>query len=158
MVFALLHRYFNVQFPRDFPLHDFPIQNDSLCFFPRIHISHIISIFLINGNRFTTSFICKKFRPPKFKCPNLKCHSHESSCTLDQNTAYNSGLPSFSFLELRALTFSSFEQPTLASSLYALNEVSECTYFFSQITCVVFFSWMVSMSMETFCCLSSRFL
>jgi hypothetical protein len=37
--------------------------------------SHILSVFSINGKHFTISFICSRFKPPKFKCINLKCHN-----------------------------------------------------------------------------------
>ena len=41
--------------------------------------SQRLSGFSINGNPFTIPFLCNKFRPPKLRCPNLKCHNQFSS-------------------------------------------------------------------------------
>ena len=78
-------------------LYEFLTKKVSLCFFPKMHPSQTLSGFSINGNPFTIFFVCSSFIPPKFRCPNMKCHSHESSWTSVWNAAWISAL-SFSFL------------------------------------------------------------
>ena len=91
-------------------LYDFPIGKVSLCCFPKMHLSQNVSGLSINGNIFTIFFVCSSFIPPRSTCPNLKCHSQDSSWTFDWNVACISAL-SFSFLS-RCLS---------TSLLHALN-------------------------------------
>ena len=62
-----------------FALMLFPDGKLSLCCFPKMQPSHRLSGFSINGNPFTIPFLLNKFRPPKLRCPNLKCHNQFSS-------------------------------------------------------------------------------
>ena len=57
----------------------FPDGKLSLCCFPKIQPSQRLSGFSINGNPFTIPFLFNKLRPPKLRCPNLKCHNQFSS-------------------------------------------------------------------------------
>ena len=64
----------------------------------------------INGNPFTIFFVCNNFSPPKFRCPNLKCHSQDWSYTSDWNGT-----------SISALYFSSLSHCLSASLLSSLN-------------------------------------
>ena len=78
-------------------LYDFLIEKFSLCCLPKLQPSQTLSRLSINGNPFTIFFLWSSFNPPKFRCPNLKCHNHDSSWTSIWNTARKTTLP-FSFL------------------------------------------------------------
>lgn len=84
--------------------------NDYLCCLPRIYPSHTLSGFSINGKPLSMFFMCNDFNAPKFKCPNLRCHNHDSSFTTDWNTFWISLSLSFIFLALdwHASSFSEF--------------------------------------------------
>jgi hypothetical protein len=115
-----------------FSQYDLPTRNDSLCFFPKMQLSYILYVFLINEKPFTMSFVCSSFRPPKFKCPNMKFHSQESSCTSDWNVSCIFA-PFSPFLILCAL-FYSLELHALS----VVNAMSNCAPFSLPIACVVF--------------------
>ena len=91
-------------------LYDFPTGKFALCYLPKMKPSQSLSSLSINGNPFTILFVCSSFNPPKFRCPNLKCHSHESSITSVWNATLISSL-SLSFLS----------QCTHSYLIYALN-------------------------------------
>jgi hypothetical protein len=116
-----------------FSLQDFPTGNDSLCCSPNMQPSHILSGFSINNKPFTIYFVRSSFKPPKFKCPNIKCYNQELSCISDWNVAFIS-TPFSPFLIPRAL-FSSLELHTL----YVVNEMPNCTLFLLPTDNVVFF-------------------
>ena len=69
----------------------------SLCCFPKMHPSQTLSRLLINSNHFTKFSVWSSFIPPKFRCPNLKCHSEDSCWNSVWNASWKSAL-SFSFL------------------------------------------------------------
>ena len=85
-------------------LYDFLTGKVSLCCFPKMQPSQTLSVLSINANPFTILFVWSSFSTPKFRCPNLKCHSQDSSRTSVWNAAWKSAL-SFSFLS-KCLTVS----------------------------------------------------
>jgi hypothetical protein len=118
-----------------FALYDFPTRNDYLCFFPNMQPSHILFGFSINDKPFTISFVGRSFRPPNFKCQNLKFHSPESSRTSYWNATCIFALLSpflilcvlFYLLELCALSavnamsnYGSFSLPTNSTMFFFL--------------------------------------
>ena len=98
-----------------------------------MHPSHSLSSFSINCKPFTISFVCSGFKPPKLKCPNLKCHNQESSCILDWNVPFIS-IPFYLFLILHTL-FSSLELHTLST----INAVYDCASYALPTNRIVFF-------------------
>ena len=74
-----LHKYEWTISKGDFSLMAFPDGKLSLCCFPKIQLSQRLFGFSINGNPLTIHFLFNKLRPPKLRCPNLKCHNQFSS-------------------------------------------------------------------------------
>ena len=78
-------------------LYDFRTGKVSLCCLQKMQPSQTLFNLSINGYPFTIFFMCNNFIPPKFRCPNLKFHSHESSWTFVWKASWKSTL-SFYFL------------------------------------------------------------
>ena len=78
----------------------FPAGKLSLCCLPKMQPSQRLFGLSINGNPFTIPFLCNRFKPPKLRCPNLKCHNQFSSFTCSWKTSCVTTaivLPSFKF-------------------------------------------------------------
>ena len=91
-------------------LYEFPIGKVSPWCLPKMQPSQTLSGLSINGNPFTILFMWNSFNPPKIRCPNLKCHSQESSRT----SVWNATLISSLWLYF-------LSQCTHSSLIYALN-------------------------------------
>ena len=67
---------------RFFALHAPLVEKGNQCCLPRRHPSHISLFSFLLGRSLIMFFSCNNFKACELKCPNLRCHSHESStCT-----------------------------------------------------------------------------
>ena len=78
------HRYESTK--KDFlALHNFPIGNESLCFFPKTYISQTSIRELVKRNPKTISFASSNFLLPKFMFPKCECHNLFLSSIVELN-------------------------------------------------------------------------
>jgi hypothetical protein len=126
MVIALVHKCLNVKFSVEiFLCKTCQLEMILYASFQKYHLHIFFFGFSINDKPFTISFVYNIFRPPNFKCTNMKCHKHESSCT--------------SYCNVSCTLFSLFELHTLSTLLYVVNAMSNFTYFSLQTISIVFF-------------------
>ena len=82
MVSVLVHISPKGQYTKvHFPLLTFLLEMSLYVVFPKMHRSHSFSGFSMSDNPFIMPFLCNKFKPPKLRCWNLKCHNQFSSFT-----------------------------------------------------------------------------
>jgi hypothetical protein len=132
MEFTLVHKFLNVQFSVELLIYktcQLEMIFDLACQICNIHISFLV---FQSMEKLLPFLLCSSFRPLKFKCPNLKFHSEESSCISYWNDAFIVA-PHSPFLVQHKL-FSSLELHALsvvnAVSNYALSPLPSTSIVF----------------------------